>query len=162
MIYLVKTDLRRFSAAHRLLKGYKGKCSHLHGHDYQVNLVIGATELNEFDFVVDFDDIKSIFNDWVQDNLDHASLIVGSDTALLEFVRKEKQKHYVMPSGQNSSAESIAKHLYEVFTRLWDENRDRLNQTAFLRTVEVWESDKSGAMYTQDGVSRVQGAACGN
>ena len=159
-MYLVKTDLRSFSAAHRLVKGYVGKCSQLHGHDYRVNLLIGSSALNHFDMVVDFDDIKTLCDDWVQTHLDHSTLLCEADTILLDFVRLWHQKYYVLPKGRNASAEAIAEHLFEVFVQLWQENRDRLNPTSFIHTVEVWESQHSGALFCNTG-TLVKGAPCG-
>ena len=159
-MYLIKTDLRSFSAAHRLVKNYTGKCSHLHGHDYRVNLLIGAEGLNELDLVVDFDDIKTICNDWVQGHLDHGTLVCSEDVALLTFVHHQGQKHYVLPNGRNASVEALAEHLFTIFQDLWAQHRARLNPTSFIHTVEVWESQTSGAMFCKsDGV--VKGAPCG-
>ena len=159
-MHLIKTDLRQFSAAHRLVKGYLGKCSHLHGHDYRVNLTIGATALNDLDLVVDFDDIKTLCDGWVQGHLDHGTLISESDTTLYDFVKEHKQKHYVLPNNRNATAEALAEHLFQVFNELWATNSDKLNPTSFIHTVEVWESDKSGAMYCKDG-SLSRGEPCG-
>jgi len=159
-MHIIKTDLKPFSAAHRLVKGYQGKCAHLHGHDYQVNLHIAAKALNALDLVVDFDDIKTLCNDWVQAHLDHGTLIVESDKPLHEFVHAESQKHFLIPDGRNSSVEALAEHLYHQFTELWEVNRERLNPEAFIHTVEVWESERSGAMYCAKG-SFVKGDPCG-
>lgn len=159
-MHLIKTDLRQFSAAHRLVKGYKGKCSHLHGHDYQVNVVIAGNALNDLDLLIDFDDIKKICNTWVQGHLDHGTLICASDLELHQFVQSQKQKHYVLPGGRNATAEALAEHLFSIFNDLWQENSAKLNPASFIHSVEVWESDKSGAIFCQDGALS-QGAFCG-
>ncbi|MBX9706042.1 MAG: 6-carboxytetrahydropterin synthase, partial [Gammaproteobacteria bacterium] len=39
-MYVIKKQLDTFSAAHRLTKGYQGKCKDLHGHDYQVEITL--------------------------------------------------------------------------------------------------------------------------
>lgn len=159
-MHLIKTDLRQFSAAHRLVKGYEGKCSHLHGHDYRVNLVIGGTALNDLDLLVDFDDIKTLCNDWVQGHLDHGTLVCEGDVELHHFVLAQSQKHYVLPGGRNATAEALAEHLFATFNLLWKENSDKLNPTSFVHSVEVWESDKSGAIFCKDG-ALLRGDLCG-
>ncbi|HVP91010.1 MAG TPA: 6-carboxytetrahydropterin synthase [Terriglobales bacterium] len=47
----------RFSAAH-FLRGYKGKCEKLHGHTFQVEVEVRATELDAAGLGFDFAEIK--------------------------------------------------------------------------------------------------------
>lgn len=63
-----------FDAAH-LLGGYKGLCSQLHGHRWEVELEYEAEHLNNDGMVVDFNELKRIvmgelpdhtyLNDWM-------------------------------------------------------------------------------------------------
>ena len=55
MFYLSK-QLKSFAAAHRLIKDYPGKCRDLHGHNYRVDVLLAADQLDHYDFVLDFDD----------------------------------------------------------------------------------------------------------
>ncbi len=76
-----------FDAAHRL-PGYQGKCAQLHGHTYQVEVVVEG-QVGENGFVMDFYQIKKIIAASLQD-LDHAYL------------------NDILP---NPTAEAIAEHL---------------------------------------------------
>ena len=60
-----------FDAAH-LLPGYQGKCARLHGHTYQVEIVVEG-EVGEDGFVMDFYQLKQIISKALQE-LDHSYL----------------------------------------------------------------------------------------
>jgi len=46
-----------FDAAH-YLRGYRGKCENLHGHRYQVMVMVRASELDEIGLAFDFAELK--------------------------------------------------------------------------------------------------------
>ncbi|NOR04952.1 MAG: 6-carboxytetrahydropterin synthase QueD, partial [Deltaproteobacteria bacterium] len=46
-----------FSAAH-YLRNYPGNCEHLHGHNWDVEVVVRAEKLNKIDVGIDFRDLK--------------------------------------------------------------------------------------------------------
>jgi 6-pyruvoyltetrahydropterin/6-carboxytetrahydropterin synthase len=60
-----------FDAAHSL-PGYQGKCANLHGHTYQVEVVVEG-DVGEDGFVMDFYQLKRIIAVALQD-LDHGYL----------------------------------------------------------------------------------------
>lgn len=63
-----------FSAAHALTKCPDGHpCKRLHGHNYVIRLHLVSEELNELDFVQDYNDLKP-FKEWVDTVLDHQNL----------------------------------------------------------------------------------------
>ncbi|VVB69937.1 Dihydroneopterin monophosphate aldolase [uncultured archaeon] len=63
--------MTEFDAAHSL-PGYKGKCARLHGHTYQVEMVVEG-QVGEEGFVLDFYQLKKILATALQD-LDHSFL----------------------------------------------------------------------------------------
>ena len=63
--------ITEFDAAHSL-PGYQGKCARLHGHTYQVEMVVEG-DVGENGFVIDFYQLKSILASVLQD-LDHNCL----------------------------------------------------------------------------------------
>lgn len=107
-----------FSAAHNL-RGYRGKCEELHGHNWRVEVVIAGRNLNKTGMLVDFKQIKSRLNK-VLDKLDHKHL-----NRLSYFKRA------------NPTSENIAKYIYSNL-------KLRLPS---LKSVTVWESDDSSAIY---------------
>jgi len=111
-----------FSAAHQL-RGYKGKCEELHGHNWRVQVTVSSEKLNEIGMVIDFHELKMITNEIIS-TLDHSFL------------------NEVFPFTEiNPSSENIAKWLYEsIKKRLAHKNIS-------LSSVTVWENETSSATY---------------
>jgi 6-pyruvoyltetrahydropterin/6-carboxytetrahydropterin synthase len=114
-----------FASAHQL-RGYKGKCEKLHGHNWKVQISVTAERLNEIDLAIDFHELKKIANELISP-LDHAFL-----NDIFPFTEK------------NPSSENIAKWIYDSLKkRIQDEN-------IRLSAVTVWESDTASASYYED------------
>lgn len=116
---LIKSD---FCGAHNL-RGYKGKCEGLHGHNWNVEARFEADTLNDIGLAVDFKALKSKLRNILK-KLDHAYL-----NELGAFKK------------DNPSAENIAKYIYE---KLKTSIKDK---GLFVKSVAVWESDTSCATY---------------
>jgi 6-pyruvoyltetrahydropterin/6-carboxytetrahydropterin synthase len=88
--------MTEFDAAHSL-PGYQGKCANLHGHTYQVEIVVEG-EVGVDGFVMDFYQLKKILAAALED-LDHRCLndILPNPTAektakwICERLKKELQ-----------------------------------------------------------------------
>lgn len=92
------SKLFSFSASHQLHGLPDGHpCARLHGHNYQVELVLSKSVLDERGFVVDYGDLKP-FGQYLDETLDHRHL-----NDVLE----------------QPTAENLARHLYEVAWSLW-------------------------------------------
>jgi 6-pyruvoyltetrahydropterin/6-carboxytetrahydropterin synthase len=63
---------RNFSSAHQL-RGYKGKCENLHGHNYKIEIFARGRELDHIGLLVDFGELKTAADDIVQ-YLDHRNI----------------------------------------------------------------------------------------
>ncbi len=111
-----------FSAAHQL-KGYMGKCEHLHGHNWKIQVHVIAERLNEIDIAMDFQEIKKITNEVIAP-LDHRVL-----NEIFPFTEK------------NPSSENIAKWIYDSLIKKID------NENIRVSAVTVWESETSSATY---------------
>lgn len=142
-MYVIKKQLDTFSAAHRLTKGYQGKCKDLHGHDYQVEITLHCEQLDHYDFVIDFGEIKRICDAWLQQKWDHATIVGGEDPALLKFVKQEQQKYFLLPEGRNSTVEFLAEFLFEIFERELASFAPRV----ILHSVEIAESQTARALF---------------
>ncbi|MDP2847198.1 MAG: 6-carboxytetrahydropterin synthase QueD [Humidesulfovibrio sp.] len=86
-----------FCAAHRL-DGYPGNCKNTHGHNWGVTAYILCQDLDKIGMGMDFRDIKLMLREALS-SLDHACL-----NDLAPF------------SGQNPTAENIARHLHQDLT----------------------------------------------
>lgn len=63
---------RNFSSAHQL-RGYKGKCENLHGHNYRIEIYARGRELDNIGLLVDFVELKKAADDVVR-YLDHRNI----------------------------------------------------------------------------------------
>ncbi len=100
-----------FDSAHRII-GHENKCKLLHGHRYVMEVTFVANSLDDLGRVIDFGDIKKILGSWVDDNLDHNTILSINDKELGDKISQiTGQKIYYMQ--QNPTAENIAKHLLE-------------------------------------------------
>ena len=107
-----------FSSAHNL-RGYKGKCEALHGHNWKVQVVAVADELDTTGMVMDFTVVKAALKK-VLEPLDHTYL------NNIPYFKKA-----------NPTSERIAQY---IFSRLKP-------AIAGLHSVTVWESENASATY---------------
>lgn len=114
-----------FASAHQL-RGYKGKCEKLHGHNWKVQISVTAERLNEIDLAIDFHELKKIANEVISP-LDHAFL-----NDIFPFTEK------------NPSSENVAKWIYESLKKKINDDTIRVS------AVTVWESDTASASYYED------------
>ncbi len=116
---LIKSD---FCGAHNL-RGYKGKCEALHGHNWKIEARFESDFLDEVGMAVDFKVLKSKLKN-VLKKFDHAYL----------------NKSAVFKK-QNPSAENIARHIYIEL------QKNTKLKNVFVKSVSVWESEVSCATY---------------
>jgi len=107
-----------FSSAHNL-RGYKGKCEDLHGHNWKVEVAVASPKLDRIGMVMDFKFLKEKLNRLL-DSLDHKYL------NNISYFKKV-----------NPTSENIAKYIYDKLKVIIPN----------LQTVTVWESDKASAAY---------------
>jgi len=113
-----------FSAGHAL-RGYKGKCENVHGHNYRVRVTIEGPQLDSIGLLVDFTHVKAVVRGIIG-GLDH------------QFINDLEPFRTVNPS-----AENLAKYFY-------DETSAKLKQLpagAKISQVTIWETDTAFAQY---------------
>jgi len=120
---MYEVDIRReFSAAHRL-KGYKGNCASLHGHNWTVTVTVKSEKLDKIGIAVDFRKLKTEL-DAVLVKLDHSNL---NDLNII--------------TSPNPTSECIAKFIYDRLSAKLNDNRVKVSR------VRVAESKDTGATY---------------
>lgn len=108
---IICTRKLEFDSAHRVME-HESKCKMLHGHRYVLEASFGAKELDEIGRIIDFGLIREILGKWIDDNLDHTTILCEKDKNLGENITKiTGQKIYYM--AKNPTAENISKHLFE-------------------------------------------------
>jgi 6-pyruvoyltetrahydropterin/6-carboxytetrahydropterin synthase len=110
-----------FAAAHQI-RGHRGGCENLHGHNYRVRVHVASEGLDALGMVIDFADLKQIV----------AAVVDPFDHRLINEVPPFDER--------NTTAELLAQHVFEEVSR-------RLPAGRFLRRVEIWETDSSCAIY---------------
>lgn len=114
-----------FAAAHQL-RGYKGKCEQLHGHNWKVQAHVVAEKLNDIDIAIDFHDLKELLDEVIAP-LDHSFL-----NDIFPFTEK------------NPSSENIAKWIYDSL------NKKLSDEHVQVSAVTVWESETTAATYYEN------------
>lgn len=117
-MYSIKVE-GNFSSAHNL-RGYKGKCEDLHGHNWRVEVVVTGG-LDKIGMVMDFKLLKKILSDLLE-KLDHKYL------NNLTFFKKI-----------NPTSENIARFIYDSLKK----------KIPGLKAVTVWENPASCATYAE-------------
>ena len=113
-----------FAAAHSI-RGHRGKCRFLHGHNYRVRVHIAATELDEIGMVIDFADLKTILEE-ILGPFDHH--VINEIPPFDEI---------------NTTAELLSSWVFEEVARRLPESRLSVVK------VEIWENDTACAVYGQ-------------
>jgi 6-pyruvoyltetrahydropterin/6-carboxytetrahydropterin synthase len=113
-----------FAAGHAL-RGYKGKCENMHGHNYRVRVTLEGRELDSVGLLYDFVHLKQVIQGVIR-SLDHRYLNEFSPFDVL-----------------NPSAENISKYIY-------DETSKQMKVAASgprIASITVWETDTTAATY---------------
>jgi 6-pyruvoyltetrahydropterin/6-carboxytetrahydropterin synthase len=118
-MYNIKVEAN-FSSAHNL-RGYKGKCEELHGHNWKIEVVASKDKLDKTGVVVDFKYLKTKLNDCIK-KLDHKYL------NNLPYFKKV-----------NPTSENIAKYIYDTLKP----------KVLIINSVTVWENNTSCATYKE-------------
>ncbi len=113
-----------FSAAHRL-RGYKGKCEKLHGHNWKVDVAVSG-EVDESGMVIDFTILKHCLEK-VLSTLDHKYL---ND---IPYFKKK-----------NPSSENTALYIFSRIRKLL------LDYDIKVKRVIVWENERQCASYSEN------------
>jgi len=117
---------RNFSSAHQL-RGYRGKCENLHGHNYKIEIYARGSELNNIGLLVDFVELKDAADELVT-YLDHKNL-----NELEPFIAE-----------QNPSAENVARFVLERLAGKINDDRVQIYK------VRCFETPTSVATYQVD------------
>jgi 6-pyruvoyltetrahydropterin/6-carboxytetrahydropterin synthase len=122
-MYEVKI-LSHFAAAHQL-RGFRGACEQLHGHNWKVEVSLAGERLGEDGMLIDFQVVKDATKRALE-KVDH------------RFLNELGPFQKVNPSSEN-----IARFLFDTLSGAL--NRPGLRVTR----VVAWESDSACAVYTE-------------
>jgi 6-pyruvoyltetrahydropterin/6-carboxytetrahydropterin synthase len=115
-----------FAAGHAL-RGYRGKCENVHGHNYRIRVTIEGRGLDSIGLLVDFAEIKRLMR----------ALIERWDHRFLNDVPPFDR--------DNPSAENMARYFCEEMARGMESLRSEV--PVRIAEVKVWETDSATATY---------------
>jgi 6-pyruvoyltetrahydropterin/6-carboxytetrahydropterin synthase len=113
-----------FSSGHAL-RGYKGKCENVHGHNYKLRVTLEGPQLDSIGLLYDFTHLKRVIREIVG-GVDHKFL---NDLAPFDVL--------------NPSAENLAKYFYDETAR----QMKAMPEGARVTSVTIWETDTTSATY---------------
>jgi 6-pyruvoyltetrahydropterin/6-carboxytetrahydropterin synthase len=104
-----------FDSAHRVMDE-KMKCFNLHGHTYLYELRFSFQQSEEIGYAIDFKEIKRVFCQWIDDTLDHGTILNPQDTNLVLMCLHNDWKFWLMSLNDgeycNPTVENIAKEIF--------------------------------------------------
>jgi len=113
-----------FASAHSL-RDYPGDCSRLHGHNWQVEVMVSSQVLDESGIAIDFREIKRQAKVVVK-RLDH------------QYLNEIKPFDVLNPT-----AENIAKYLFDEIAILVNDENVKVKE------VLIWETPRSAVTYSE-------------
>ncbi|WP_370388877.1 6-carboxytetrahydropterin synthase QueD [Snodgrassella alvi] len=131
----------QFDACH-MLDGHKGKCHNLHGHTYRLIVEISdqlRPHGSSKEMVMDFADIKTIINQSIISQLDHAYLYDASNSnecKIADLLQQMQRKVFAFPC--RTTAEGISRF---IFNQLCDKLP--------VSKITLWETPTSYCEYQQ-------------
>jgi len=132
---------------HRI-PNHKSKCRNLHGHRYKAEVCFEGSLIQEKgssseDMLIDFQDVKQILIEEIEEVCDHGFMIYEKDSILVDFFNKNKDfKHIIVPF--IPTAEQISKW---IFDKLEKRYAAVYGKNLTLSSVRLWETPTSTAIY---------------
>lgn len=115
-MYVLKKKLKPTCTAHYLGKDFPRACKNLHGHNYDYEIEVGAEGLNQYDMAIDFSEIKTVCDEWLQKHFDHKTLFSTFQTKAMDFWDEMGWEYTIFPmEGKNTTAENMAQFLSYLF-----------------------------------------------
>ena len=140
---------RGLSCCYRNPHAVYSHCSQLHGYALGFKFTFGCENLDPQGWVMDFGGLKLI---WavLQENFDHTLVLAADDPIAANFHGQEWCNLKILPGvGCEAFALYVAQKTEEILDHL--RKRDnRVGNTVFLASVEVFEHGANSAVYTPE------------
>lgn len=130
----VITRKLEIDAGHRLLN-HEGKCRHVHGHRYVVEVSCSAPGLDQVGRVIDFSVVKSVVGGWLDTHWDHGFVAQTGDP-IIDWLDAQKMKVYEL--GDPPTAENMSKYLFEKAKSLLEPHGVAVVKIRIYETPNCW------------------------
>jgi len=114
---------------------YQGKCAHLHGHNAVAEVAFSSSTLDGRGMVIDFEDIKTLVQSFLDEELDHKVILAQHDP-FVALLKKEGEP--VTVTEGNPTAENIARLIFDFAKK----------KGMPVSSVKLWETPTSCAEYS--------------
>lgn len=133
---------RGLSCCFRQWRSTHSHCSLLHGYALSVEVMFGANELDERNWVVDFGGLDE-FKAWLEDMFDHTTLVAKDDPQLHLYQVMKDSGLIDLRILDNVGCEATAELIFKKAVELYEDERVKVLQ------VIVQEHDSNGARYVR-------------
>ena len=133
----------KFECAHRLVSSWSKKCQQIHGHSYKLELFLQSNELNEDGMVIDFGQIKQLFQEELE-FFDH-QLVLSEEDVILDYLTSDIEIGGVVLVPFNPTAENMAKYFFDKLTELFYRNEEIRHIK--IKSVRIHETETGWAEY---------------
>jgi 6-pyruvoyltetrahydropterin/6-carboxytetrahydropterin synthase len=113
-----------FDSGHRVMNE-RLKCFNLHGHTYLYELTFVFSSMEAIGYAIDFKEIKRVGCQWIDDVLDHGTIVNPHDKSVIQACFETGSKMWTMSLNGpreycNPSVENIAKEMFLGISFLMD------------------------------------------
>lgn len=133
---------RGLSCCFRQWRSTHSHCSLLHGYALSVEVMFGANELDERNWVVDFGGLDQ-FKAWLEEMFDHTTLVAKDDPQLHLYQVMKDSGLIDLRILDNVGCEATAELIFKKAVELYEDERVKVLQ------VIVQEHDSNGARYVR-------------
>lgn len=114
-----------FDSAHRIMNE-RVKCFNIHGHRFSYELCFGFNQIESIGYALDFQEIKRVGVQWIEDTLDHLIILNPHDFELIETAHAIESRVWLMSlNGEaqycNPTIENLAKEIFLALEILFEE-----------------------------------------
>jgi len=146
--YISTKVFDNFSVALRQHKAAHSHCQLLHGYSFKIKVWFSSDKLDDMNWVVDFGGFGHLgLKDWLNDLLDHTTLIEKDDPFLDLFIQMEQMNLLKLKVMDKMGCESLSKYIFDKFNDVLSKNdggRCRVIK------VEVFENEKNSGIYEEE------------
>ncbi|MFH1494590.1 MAG: 6-carboxytetrahydropterin synthase QueD [Pseudomonadota bacterium] len=134
-----------FDAGHRI-PNHNSQCRHLHGHRYAIEItlsgqIIDTEGVSEQGMVMDFSEVKTIAQEAVVNQWDHAFLVYRGDAAVVDFLAT-LPGHKTVALDVVPTAENLAAIAFRMLDAAYV---DRFANQLLLERVRLYETPNNWA-----------------
>ena len=130
-----------FDAAHRVMIE-RIKCFNLHGHRFKVEVTFEYNATGTLGYAIDFKELKRIAGDWIDNNLDHATILNPMDVDFIDLIESKNLRLYIMGLGYvgdiNPSAENLAEEILFSLRALFSKHPVEVKKVKLYETPNCW------------------------